>query len=75
MCWHNERPKISLNVNIVDFDRLEERIKFLQTMEVHVSSCAECLRVVLMTDEVLEDAGCSVYKAAYQDYSIIRDSL
>ena len=72
----NENPEISLRVNIIDFDRVNNRTDFLEIMETHVSSCAECLRAVLVSEEALEDAGCLSCKRALKRYdSLIRENM
>ena len=64
----DEERGFSLSVKAIDLNLSGEAISLARRLEDHVSSCAECLRAVLVLEESLETAGCSVYKSALVEY-------
>ncbi len=64
----DEERGFSLSVKAIDLNLSGEAISLASQLEDHVSSCAECLRAVLVLEEPLESAGCGVYKSALARY-------
>ena len=64
----DEERGFSLSVRAIDLNLSGEAIALARSLEDHVSGCAECLRAVLVLEESLEKAGCSVYKGALARY-------